>query len=123
MFFNLPEEFLKQVEKPAQYTGNEINCIVKDSKEVELRFAFAFPDLYEIGMSYMGLQIIYNIMNNIEGVTCERVFAPATDMEKIMRNADFPLFTLETKNSYRKHRHFGVHASIRNVVHEYTQYA
>lgn len=97
LFFNLPEEFLKQVEKPARYTGNEINCIVKDSKEVELRFAFAFPDLYEIGMSYMGLQIIYNIMNNIEGVACERVFAPATDMEKIMRDADFPLFTLETK--------------------------
>ncbi len=97
IFFTLPEEFLKRVEKPARYTGNEINAIIKQSREVELRFAFAFPDLYEIGMSYMGLQILYNIVNDMDGVSCERVFAPAPDMENIMRDADFSLFTLETK--------------------------
>ena len=66
---------LKRVEKPARYIGGENHIVMKDLDTVKARFAFAFPDLYEIGMSYMGLQILYNIMNKTEGVYCERVFA------------------------------------------------
>ncbi|MGN0658753.1 MAG: TIGR03960 family B12-binding radical SAM protein [Emergencia sp.] len=88
---------LKQVEKPARYIGGETNIINKDPESVRVRFAFAFPDLYEIGMSYMGLQILYHIMNQKESVYCERVFAPAPDMEDLMKENDVPLFTLETK--------------------------
>lgn len=95
------DQLLKQVEKPGRYIGNEINVSVKDTSEVDVRFAFAFPDLYEIGMSYVGLQILYNIINKRENLYCERVFAPATDMEELMRKVSYPLFTLETKTPVR----------------------
>lgn len=88
---------LKQVEKPARYIGNETNIVMKQPDKNTVRFAFGFPDLYEIGMSYMGLQILYNIINKKEHLYCERVFAPGKDMEELMRNEDVPLFTLETK--------------------------
>ncbi|WP_407717592.1 TIGR03960 family B12-binding radical SAM protein [Hornefia butyriciproducens] len=101
--FRPPLDYLlKQVEKPARYIGNEVNVVVKDPAETELRFAFAFPDMYEIGMSYMGLQIIYNLVNKMEKVCCERVFAPAPDMEALMRRENYPLFTLETKTPCRE---------------------
>ena len=93
---------LKQVEKPARYIGNENHIVIKDPSRVQVRFAFAFPDLYEIGMSYMGLQILYHILNSREGVCCERVFAPAPDMEELMREEEVPLFTLETKTPVRE---------------------
>lgn len=67
------DHLLKQVEKPARYTGNEINCVIKNHADVDITFAFAFPDLYEIGMSYMGLQIIYNVVNHMKNAVCERV--------------------------------------------------
>ncbi|MGI6211058.1 MAG: TIGR03960 family B12-binding radical SAM protein [Anaerovoracaceae bacterium] len=91
------DELLKQVEKPGRYIGGETNIIVKEPGSVDLRFAFAFPDMYEIGMSYVGLQILYHIVNGRENLSCERVFAPAPDMEQLMRKNHFPLFTLETK--------------------------
>ena len=91
------EKLLKRVEKPARYIGGEINEIQKDPKNCKLRFGFAFPDLYEIGMSYTGFQIIYHILNKREDVYCERVFAPGGDMELLMRESGTPLFTLETK--------------------------
>ncbi|MBQ0078961.1 MAG: TIGR03960 family B12-binding radical SAM protein [Eubacterium sp.] len=90
------DKILKKVEKPARYIGGEVNSVKKDLKDVKVRVGFAFPDMYEIGMSYMGLQILYNILNKTEGVYCERVFAPATDMEDIMRAEGRELFTLET---------------------------
>ncbi|MGC2873000.1 TIGR03960 family B12-binding radical SAM protein [Ihubacter sp. mB4P-1] len=93
---------LKQVEKPARYIGNENHIVRKDPQQVKVRFAFAFPDLYEIGMSYMGLQILYHILNEREEIYCERVFAPAPDMEQLMRAEDVPLFTLETKTPARE---------------------
>lgn len=93
---------LKQVEKPARYIGNENHIVIKDPDRVRARFAFAFPDLYEIGMSYMGLQILYHILNSREDVYCERVFAPAPDMETLMREEGVPLFTLETKTPVRE---------------------
>lgn len=100
---NKIDQVLIKVEKPARYIGGELNSVVKipgrEANQFETRFVFAFPDLYEIGMSYLGLQIIYNLLNNEEGVFCERVFAPAQDMEALMRARHIPLFTLETKTA------------------------
>lgn len=90
------DELFKEVEKPAQYIGGETNMVVKDPGSVGIRFAFAFPDLYEIGMSYMGLQILYNITNSFDDIYCERVFEPAVDMRERMKQYGIPLFTLET---------------------------
>lgn len=96
------DEILIQVEKPARYIGNEINMVVKDPKDVDIRFAFCFPDSYEVGMSYVGLQILYFFMNRRDDVYCERVFAPWHDMEQKMRDNNIELFTLETGTSVRK---------------------
>ena len=90
------DAILKRVEKPARYIGGEVNMIRKDPAQTNVRVGFAFPDTYEIGMSYMGLQILYNILNKDDDIYCERVFAPAKDMEQIMREKGRPLFTLET---------------------------
>lgn len=91
------DSLLMRVEKPARYIGGELYSVVKEPDGISTRFAFAFPDMYEIGMSYLGLQIIYHILNKEEKVACERVFAPAPDMEEQMRKAGLPLYTLETK--------------------------
>lgn len=90
------EKMLRKVEKPARYTGGEVNSVKKDPERVSVRFGFAFPDTYEIGMSYMGMQILYNILNRNEKIYCERIFAPAEDMEALMREEGRKLFTLET---------------------------
>lgn len=90
------DRLLKKAEKPARYIGGEVNSITKDPESVNLRFGFAFPDTYEIGMSYMGMQILYNILNKNENIYCERIFAPAIDMEELMRAEGRELFTLET---------------------------
>ena len=90
------EKMLRKVEKPARYTGGEVNSVKKDPDQVGVRFGFAFPDTYEIGMSYMGMQILYNILNSDENIYCERIFAPAEDMEALMREEGRKLFTLET---------------------------
>lgn len=94
--FNL-DSLLARVEKPARYIGGEPNSCMKEVGEKTVRFGFAFPDMYEIGMSYLGMQIIYNLLNKREDVYCERIFSPAPDMEKLLREEDIPLFTLETK--------------------------
>ena len=96
------DKLLKQVEKPARYIGGEIHSAVKNPDQVRLRFGFAFPDTYEIGMSYMGLQLLYSILNQDEDIYCERVFAPAMDMEAYMRKAGMDLFTLETKTPVKE---------------------
>ncbi|MCI7302594.1 MAG: TIGR03960 family B12-binding radical SAM protein [Clostridiales Family XIII bacterium] len=96
------DKLLKQVEKPARYIGGEINAVIKDPQQVRYRFGFAFPDTYEIGMSYMGMQILYHILNKKADIYCERVFAPAMDMEKLMRNNGMELFTLETKTPLKE---------------------
>ena len=90
------EKMLRKVEKPARYTGGEVNSVKKDPEQISVRFGFAFPDTYEIGMSYMGMQILYNILNRNEKIYCERIFAPAEDMEALMREEGRKLFTLET---------------------------
>lgn len=90
------ERILPRVQKPARYVGGEFNAIMKDKSEVDTRVAFCFPDTYEIGMSNLGMRILYGVMNNIEGVWCERCFAPWGDMEQEMRNANIPLYALES---------------------------
>jgi len=97
----LLDKLLMRVEKPARYTGGELNSVIKEPGKILTRFGFAFPDTYEIGMSYLGLQILYHILNRMDSVYCERVFAPATDMEELMRSEGMPLFTLETKAPVR----------------------
>ena len=90
------ERILPRVQKPARYVGGEYNAILKDKAEVDTRIAFCFPDTYEIGMSNLGMRILYGVMNALPGVWCERVFAPWGDMEEEMRKADMPLFALES---------------------------
>ena len=91
------EEILPLVLKPARYTGGELNSVTKNHADVQVRYALAFPDAYEIGMSNLALQIIYNLLNRREDCVAERVYAPWPDMDKAMRSANLPLFTLETK--------------------------
>ena len=93
------EEILPNVGKPGRYTGGELNCVIKDHSTVEVKYAIAFPDAYEIGMSNLALSIIYNLLNNRKDCVAERVYAPWPDMDKAMRAAELPLFTLETKTA------------------------
>lgn len=95
MLWRQLEKILPQVEKPARYIGDEINAVVKPAADV--RVGLAFPDVYEIGTSYLGFQILYDIINNMDGVQAERVFAPWPDMERLMRERGIPLYGLETK--------------------------
>ena len=96
------EQVLLQVQKPARYTGGELNSVVKDPAGVRIRFAFCFPDLYEVGMSHLGMKILYGLFNEQEDVWCERVFAPDTDMEALMRERGIPLFGLESRDPIRE---------------------
>ena len=94
----IKDEILQSVEKPSRYTGNEWNSVKKNPEEVEIRFAFCFPDLYEVGMSHLGMKILYHMLNERADTYCERVFAPWIDMEQRMREHGIPLFTLESKD-------------------------
>ncbi len=98
----IPDEILLQVEKPGRYTGNEINMVVKDPSQVDIHIGFCFPDVYEVGMSHLGLQILYFFLNRREDTYCERFFAPWIDMDKIMREKGIPLFSIETQEEAKK---------------------
>lgn len=98
----VPDDILLQVEKPARYVGNEINMVKKNPKDVDVRFAFCFPDVYEVGMSYLGMQILYYFLNRRDDTYCERVYAPWTDMEELMRQNNIPLFGLESQEAINK---------------------
>lgn len=90
------ERILRKVQKPAKYLGGEPGSVLKDKSRVNLRFAFCFPDTYEVGMSHLGMKILYSLLNSVEDIWCERVFAPWVDMEQLMREADIPLYALES---------------------------
>ncbi len=90
------EKFLLGVQKPGRYTGGELNSIVKDKSKIDIRYAFCFPDTYEIGMSHLGMKILYSLVNARDDAWCERVFAPDVDMEQIMRYNGIPLYALES---------------------------
>ena len=98
----LSDDILLKIEKPARYIGGEINSVVKNKAEVDTRIAFCFPDVYEIGMSHLGIQILYDMFNRFEGVWCERVYSPWTDLDAIMREEKIPLFALESQDPIKE---------------------
>ena len=104
----LSDDILMQVEKPARYIGNEVNSVVKDKEQVAVRFAMCFPDVYEIGMSHLGIQIIYSMLNEWEDVWCERVYSPWVDLDKIMRDKHIPLFGLESQEPVKDMDFLGI---------------
>ena len=98
----ISDDILCKVEKPARYVGGELNQVIKNPNEVDIRFAFCFPDVYEVGMSHLGTRILYHTINERPDTYCERTFAPWPDMEALMRENNIPLYTLETKDSLDK---------------------
>ena len=104
----LSDDILMKIEKPARYIGNEVNAVVKDKARVEVRFAMCFPDVYEIGMSHLGIQILYDMFNSWEDVWCERVYSPWVDLDAIMRQQRIPLFGLESQEPVRDMDFLGI---------------
>ncbi len=104
----LSDEILMSVEKPARYIGGEVNAVMKEKEQVEIRFAMCFPDVYEIGMSHLGIQILYDMFNQREDIWCERVYSPWTDMDKVLREQKIPLFALESQDPIRDFDFLGI---------------
>lgn len=104
----LNDEILLKIEKPARYIGNEVNSVMKDPAKVDIRFAMCFPDVYEIGMSHLGIQILYDMFNQWEDVWCERVYSPWIDLDQIMREEGIPLFALESQNAVKDFDFLGI---------------
>lgn len=104
----LPEDVLLQVEKSARYIGNEVNSVIKDKNKVDIRFAFCFPDVYEIGMSNLGVAILYDMFNKREDIWCERVYSPWPDLHEIMLERNIPLFGLESQEPIREFDFLGM---------------
>ena len=104
----LSDDILLNIEKPARYIGNEVNSVMKNKNEVDIRFAMCFPDVYEIGMSHLGIQILYDMFNRREDVWCERVYSPWTDLDKVMREQHIPLFALESQDPIKTFDFLGI---------------
>ncbi len=104
----LNDEILLKIEKPARYIGGEVNSVMKDLNKVNIRFAMCFPDVYEIGMSHLGIQILYDMFNRMEDVWCERVYSPWTDLDEIMRKEHIPLFALESQDPIKNFDFLGI---------------
>lgn len=104
----LSDDILMKIEKPARYIGNEVNAVIKDKSKVAVRFAMCFPDVYEIGMSHLGIQILYDMFNSMEDVWCERVYSPWLDLDKIMREEQIPLFALESQDPVKEFDFLGI---------------
>lgn len=104
----LSDEILMTIEKPARYIGNEVNMVKKDLKNVDIRFCMCFPDVYEIGMSHLGIQILYDMFNRMDGVYCERVYSPWPDLDAIMRDRHIPLFALESQEPVKNFDFLGI---------------
>lgn len=104
----LSEDILLSIEKPARYIGNEVNSVMKDKNIIDVRFAMCFPDVYEIGMSHLGIQILYSMFNTFENVWCERVYSPWVDLHKIMKERNIPLFALESQDNIKDFDFLGI---------------
>ncbi|MCR5254398.1 MAG: TIGR03960 family B12-binding radical SAM protein [Acetatifactor sp.] len=104
----LSEDILMKIDKPARYIGHEYNSVIKDRSKVDVRFAMCFPDVYEIGMSHLGIQILYGLLNSFEGVWCERVYSPWVDLDSIMRKESIPLFALESQDPIKDFDFLGI---------------
>lgn len=96
------DKIIRNIQKPITYVGGEINCFHPDTENSEIKFALGYPDLYEVGMSNLGVRILYHILNNLDGVACERFFAPGYDLENILRKTDTPFFTLESRRPLKE---------------------
>ena len=104
----LSDEILMKIEKPARYIGGEVNAVTKKLDDIDVRFAMCFPDVYEIGMSHLGIQILYDMFNRRDDVWCERVYSPWVDLDKVMREEKIPLFALESQDSVRDFDFLGI---------------
>ena len=104
----LKDEILLKIEKPARYIGNEVNMVRKNPKDVDIRFAICFPDVYEIGMSHLGIQILYDMFNQREDVYCERVYSPWPDLHEILKEQKIPLFALESQEPVKDFDFLGI---------------
>ncbi len=104
----LSDDILMKIEKPARYIGNEVNAVYKDKSKVDVRFCMCFPDVYEIGMSHLGIQILYDMLNSFEDVWCERVYSPWLDLDAIMRKEQIPLFALESQEPIKDFDFLGI---------------
>ena len=104
----LSDEVLLSIEKPARYIGGEVNSVMKDKEDVDIRFAMCFPDVYEIGMSHLGIQILYDMFNRREDTWCERVYSPWLDLDKVLKEKKIPLFALESQDPVRDFDFLGI---------------
>lgn len=104
----LNDEVLLKIDKPARYIGNEVNMVVKDHNNIDIRFCMCFPDVYEVGMSHLGMQILYDMLNQREDTYCERVYSPWVDLDKIMREEKIPLFALESQDPIKNFDFLGI---------------
>ena len=104
----LSDDILMKVEKPERYIGHEVNSVIKDKEQIAVRFAMCFPDVYEIGMSHLGIQILYDMFNSWEDVWCERVYSPWVDLDAIMRRENIPLFALESQDPVKEFDFLGI---------------
>lgn len=104
----LDDSILLTIDKPARYLGNEMNAVMKEKSQVDIRFAMCFPDVYEIGMSYLGIQILYDMFNSREDTWCERVYSPWTDLDAVMREKKIPLFALESQDPIKDFDFLGI---------------
>ena len=104
----LSDDILMKIEKPARYIGGEVNSVMKSKEDVDIRFAMCFPDVYEIGMSHLGIQILYDMFNRREDVWCERVYSPWTDLDQIIREENIPLFALESQDPIKEFDFLGI---------------
>ena len=104
----LSDDILMKIEKPERYIGHEVNSVVKDKEKISVRFAMCFPDVYEIGMSHLGIQILYDMFNSMEDVWCERVYSPWLDLDAIMRKQNIPLFALESQEPIKDFDFLGI---------------
>lgn len=104
----LSDDILLKIEKPARYIGGEVNAVIKNKEEVDVRIAMCFPDVYEIGMSHLGIQILYDMFNRLKGVWCERVYSPWVDLDAVMRREGLPLFALESQDPIKDFDWLGI---------------
>ncbi|SCH15805.1 radical SAM family uncharacterized protein [uncultured Clostridium sp.] len=104
----LPDEILLSIQQPARYIGGEVNTVNKDASKVDIRFAMCFPDVYEIGMSHLGIQILYSMFNKRDDIYCERVYSPWMDLDPVLREKHIPLFTLETQEPVKNFDFLGI---------------
>lgn len=104
----LDDNILLKIDKPARYIGNEVNAVIKDKTSIDIRFAMCFPDVYEVGMSHLGIQILYDMFNKMDDVWCERVYSPWVDLDAVMREKNIPLFALESQDPIKEMDFLGI---------------